>query len=165
MNNSRRNVLKGIVALGSASALALATPIWASALVTNSSKIHLIIANDNVGQSFLTGAKLVKEISIESTLVGSTSTQFIQQYQNILKQGKNQRIFGLVDDASAVLITDLARSADARVIWLEDHAISSTDNAKNLGTGLVGNNSKAINASTTNTMAFNKRYVSFLIES
>ena len=165
MNQSRRNVLKGIVALGSASAFALATPVWASALANNNSKIHLIVSNDNIGQSFLTGAKLVQDVSIQSTLVGSPTMQFVQQYQNILKQGKNQRIFGLVDDASAVLITDLARSADARVIWLEDHVISSNDNAKNLGLGLVGNDSKAINASTTNSMAFNKRYVSFLIES
>lgn len=164
MNTSRRNVLKGIAALGSATALALATPVWASAFTKNRA-IHIIIANDKVGQSFLAGANNVQSTKIESVLLSETSMQFLQQYQALLKKGKGQQIFGLVDDANAVLIMDLARSANARVLWQKDHIMQSNNAAQQLGLGLIANDQNAISASTTNNVAFNKHYVSFLIES
>lgn len=164
MNLSRRNILKGMVALGSASALALATPLWASAFTRNRS-IHLIVANDIVGQSFLTGANTVQATQIQSVLVSETSMQFLQKYQALLNNGKGKQIFGLVDDANAVLIMDLARSANARVLWQKDHIVQSTTSAKQLGLGLVSNDQTTLDSASADRTAFNKHYVSFLIES
>lgn len=160
MNTARRNVLKGIVALGSASALNLVSPLWASSNIANN-PIHLIVANDDVGHAFYKGANTVQSIAIQSSLHSATSLPFLEKYQNLLKT-KGQRIFGLVDDASAVLIMDFARSANARVLWQKDHVIHSNESAAQLGLGLVSN---AINPATKEQTAFKKHYVSFLIES
>lgn len=160
MNTARRNVLKGIIALGSASALNLVSPLWASSNIANNT-IHLIVANDDVGHAFYQGANTVKSIAIQSSLHSATSLPFLEKYQSLLKT-KGQRIFGLVDDASAVLIMDLARTTNARILWQKDHVIHSNESAVQLGLGLVSN---TINSAMTEQIAFKKHYVSFLIES
>ncbi len=160
MNTARRNVLKGIIALGSASALNLVSPLWASSNIANNA-IHLIVANDDVGHAFYQGANTVKSIAIQSSLHSATSLPFLEKYQSLLKT-KGQRIFGLVDDANAVLIMDLARTTNARILWQKDHVIHSNESAVQLGLGLVSN---TVNPAMTEQIAFKKHYVSFLIES
>lgn len=161
MNTARRNVLKGIVALGSASALSLVSPLWASSSDIANNSIHLIVANDNVGDAFYQGANTIQSIVIQSSLHSATSLPFLEKYQNLLKT-KGQRIFGLVDDASAVLIMDFARTANARVLWHKDHVIHSNESAARLGSGLASN---TISPAMTENIVFKKHYVSFLIES
>lgn len=160
MNTARRNVLKGIIALGSASALNLASPLWASSNIANQ-PIHLIVTHDDVGHAFYQGVSTVKDISIQSALHCATSLPFIEKYQSLLKT-KGQRIFGLVDDASAVLIMDFARTTNARILWQKDHIIHSNESAAQLGLELISN---TLNPVTKENISFKKHYVSFLIES
>jgi hypothetical protein len=50
---------------------------------------------------------------------------FVRDFNQLLRSGQPTRIIGLVDDASAALIVELARASGARVPWLGYHAASS----------------------------------------
>jgi hypothetical protein len=47
---------------------------------------------------------------------------FVRDFNQLLRSGQPTRIIGLVDDASAALIVELARASGARVPWLGYHA-------------------------------------------
>lgn len=126
MNVERRTVLKGLalsslagIAMGS-SGLSMANSVLGArpqpALPT------LALVSHEVAESvFLQGVNASpagRQVKVQRT---DLSLGFILGFEQRLRSGQPQRIIGLVDDASAALIVDLARSAGARVQWLGQH--------------------------------------------
>lgn len=126
MNIERRTVLKGLALSGlagvamSSSGLSMANSVLGTR--TGLALPTLVLVNNEVAESvFLQGvaASLAgKQVKVQHTDLG---LDFIQGFDKRLRSGQPQRIIGLVDDASAALIVDLARSAGARVQWLGQH--------------------------------------------
>lgn len=139
MSIERRSVLKGM-ALGSA-ALALGqTGLTqaAQAATANLRSPVLVLVNDAAAQSaFVDGVKANPSVAHASLLQVDSNLDFITAFQQRLRTLKGERIVGLVDDASGMLLLDLARSAGARVHWsgqhvtqqgISRHRVSVTDN-------------------------------------
>ncbi|MBP5059224.1 hypothetical protein [Pseudomonas chlororaphis] len=126
MNVERRTVLKGLalsslagIAMGS-SGLTMAHSVLAAqarpvlptlALVSNEAAESIFLQGGNASPAG-------KQVKVQRT---DLSLDFMLGFEKRLRSGQPQRIIGLVDDASAALIIDLARSAGARVQWLGQH--------------------------------------------
>ncbi|WP_375739969.1 hypothetical protein [Pseudomonas boanensis] len=126
MNVERRAVLKGM-ALGGLAGVAMGSSnlYMANAMAAPASRIAptLVLVNEAAaGSAFLEGiasSPAARTVTVERT---DLSLDFILALEKRLLSGKPQRIIGLVDDASAALIVDLARSSGARVQWLGQHS-------------------------------------------
>jgi hypothetical protein len=80
-----------------------------------------LVSNEAAESIFLQGVNASpagKQVKVQRT---DLSLDFMLGFEKRLRSGQPQRIIGLVDDASAALIIDLARSAGARVQWLGQH--------------------------------------------
>lgn len=126
MNVERRFVLKGM-ALSSLAGIAMSSAgISAanSALGTQPQPARptLVLVSSAAAQAaFLQGVNASpagKQVKVQRT---DLSLDFILGFEKRLRIATPQRIIGLVDDASAALIVDLARSAGAHVQWLGQH--------------------------------------------
>lgn len=142
MSIERRSVLKGL-ALGSA-ALALSQAGLAGAAQTAAAgtrKPVLVLLSDVDAQTaFMDGIKANPGVSQVSLLSTNHDLDFIAAFQKRLSTSKGERIIGLVDDASGMLLLDLARSAGAKVHWngqhvthkgVSRHRVSATDHSAN----------------------------------
>lgn len=130
MNIERRSLLKGMalgglagVAMGS-SGLAMSKAMLggqAQALPT------LVLVNgEALGTAFVEGVKASPAARFAEVQRTDLSLDFVLGLQQRLDSGRPQRIIGLVDDASAALILDLARSSGARVQWLGQHSANGS---------------------------------------
>ena len=126
MNVERRFVLKGM-ALSSLAGIAMSSAgISAanSALGTQPQPARptLVLVSSAAAQAaFLQGVNASpagEQVKVRRT---DLSLDFILGFEKRLRIATPQRIIGLVDDASAALIVDLARSAGAHVQWLGQH--------------------------------------------
>lgn len=126
MNIERRNVLKGM-ALGSLAGIAASSSglSMAQGVFGAPSRPMLpsltLVSSETAQSVFLQGIHAYTAnapLSVQRTDLDLT---FIQAFDQRLRSGQAQRIIGLVDDASAALMVDLARSAGARVHWLGQH--------------------------------------------
>ncbi|MDT4868202.1 hypothetical protein FQZ97_1031520 [compost metagenome] len=82
----------------------------------------VLVDSDAAGKAFLAGvgaSPAAGRAEVQRTDLG---LDFILGLEKRLSSGQPQRIIGLVDDASAALILDLARSSGARVQWLGQHS-------------------------------------------
>lgn len=142
MSIERRSVLKGM-ALGGA-ALALSQAGLASATQTTAagiSKPILVLVSDAEAQTaFVDGVKANPGVTRVSVLKTDHNLDFIAAFQQRLSTSTGERIIGLVDDASGMLLLDIARSAGAKVHWNGQHAtrngvsrhrVSATDSSAN----------------------------------
>ena len=126
MNVERRTVLKGLalsslagIAMGS-SGLTMAHSVLAAQARPVLPTLALV-SNEAAESIFLQGVNASpagKQVKVQRT---DLSLDFMLGFEKRLRSGQPQRIIGLVDDASAALIIDLARSAGARVQWLGQH--------------------------------------------
>ncbi|MCY1263158.1 hypothetical protein D9M68_157390 [compost metagenome] len=129
MNVERRSLLKGM-ALGSLAGVAMGSSSLslANAIVGGQPRIAptLVLVNAAVaGSPFLQGigaSPAARQVEVQTT---DLSLDFLQGVQKRLRNGQAQRIIGLVDDASAALIVDLARSSGARIQWLGQHSANA----------------------------------------
>lgn len=125
MNVARRSLLKGAAVGGlSAAALSASSLGMASSLLREPARPALALVSGNVAEAaFLLGARAsAASIEVQRTDLG---LPYMQQLAAQLASPQPQRIIGLVDDASATLILDLARSAGARVQFVGHHAASA----------------------------------------
>lgn len=131
MNIERRSVLKGM-ALGSLASIAASSSGLSMAQGVFGAQSRpllpsLVLVSSETAQSvFLQGINACTAntpLSVQRTDLG---LGFIQAFDQRLRSGQAQRIIGLVDDASAALIVDLARSAGARVHWLGQHRATAS---------------------------------------
>ena len=126
MSVNRRFVLKGM-ALGSATGLVLGGPAQALAGVATGPAgkamvpAALVLVNGGAPEpDFLGGAKAALGPQLQVQRVGS-NLDFVLDFERQLRSGQPMRVIGLLDDASAALVVDMARSAGARVQWLGQH--------------------------------------------
>jgi len=127
MNVQRRSFLKGM-GLGGFAGLTLGSPLsFASGTGAASAArpILVLVSEAAVGSAFLQGidaSAAGKPLEVQRTDLG---LEFIGTVGQRLRSTWPTRIIGLVDDASATLIVDLARSAGARLQWLGQHAVEA----------------------------------------
>ncbi|WP_150303164.1 hypothetical protein [Pseudomonas saliphila] len=126
MSVNRRFVLKGL-ALGSAAGLALggsaqALAGFATAPASNTVALPAwVLVNGGAAEAdFLHGARAALGAQVQVQRVGS-DLAFMLDFERQLRSGQPLRVIGLLDDASAALVVDMARSAGARVQWLGQH--------------------------------------------
>lgn len=126
MSVNRRFVLKGM-ALGSMAGLAMGSWVGALAGTTAGPTANLAgrpilaLINEGVAESvFVHGAMAASGSRLRVQRVGH-DLGFMLNFERQLRGGQPLRVIGLLDDASATLVVDMARSAGARVQWLGQH--------------------------------------------
>lgn len=125
MNVTRRFMLKSI-ALSSIAGMTMGSGVRALAGATNATiasgadKPILALVNTDVASSvFLQGAMAVGS-RLQVRTVGP-DLGFMLGFERELRRSQSMRVIGLLDDVSATLVVDLARSAGARAQWLGQH--------------------------------------------
>ena len=126
MSVNRRFVLKGM-ALGGAATLALGGSAQALAGIATApagspiATPALVLVNGSAAEAdFLHGAGAALGSQMRVQRVGS-DLAFMMDFERQLRSGQPMRVIGLLDDASAALVIDVARSAGARIQWLGQH--------------------------------------------
>ncbi|MGH8333634.1 MAG: hypothetical protein ACRER3_14830, partial [Pseudomonas fluorescens] len=126
MNVERRLVLKGM-ALGGLAGVAMSSTglTMANGVLGGQAQPGLptlaLVSGEVAESAFLQGISASpadRQVKVQRT---DLSLDFILGLEKRLRSGQPQRIIGLVDDASAALIIDLARSTGARVQWIGQH--------------------------------------------
>lgn len=126
MNVERRSLLKGMavgglagIALGSSS-LSLANSVLGRPVHAQAASLALVSA-EVARSAFVLGLQASPAAPALHVIPASADLAIVLDLQQRLASGQPQRLIGLLDDASAALIVDLARSAGARVQWLGQH--------------------------------------------
>ena len=165
MNITRRHVLKSMLTVAGVSSAALPLGVSATAVaeaLTKQKSTVVVVSPDDVGQQFLSGFQAQRSAHIAQILNSSTDLSFIQQLQQVLQAKGSHRVVGLVDDASATLVMDLARSANAHLIWEGQHTQLTEAHAVVLGQAFGGDMLSA--AHTANGRQNGGHHVSFMLE-
>lgn len=128
MSINRRVVLKG-AALASSVGLALggAIPALASAPNTPGRAAQTVLALVNHSAAaalFLQGASAAAGVELQVQRA-SLDMDVMLELERQMRSGPARRIIGLLDDASATLVVDMARSAGAHLQWLGQHSAAS----------------------------------------
>lgn len=123
MNANRRFVLKSM-ALSGMAGLAIGRSVralaGAAAAPAPAARPVLALVNPGAAESgFLHGARATGP-RLRIQRVGR-DLDFMLDFERQLRNGQPMRVIGLLDDASATLVVDMARSAGARVQWLGQH--------------------------------------------
>lgn len=125
MDANRRFMLKSL-ALSSIAGLSMGGSVRALAGTTaapaTATAVKPVLALVNPGAAeldFLHGAMAVGS-RLQVQRVGR-DLGFMLDFERLLRSGRPMRVIGLLDDASATLVVDMARSAGARVQWLGQH--------------------------------------------
>lgn len=126
MRVNRRFVLRGMAVSGVAGwfmqttrhALAgtAAMPVAAAA----GRPLLALVNDDTAGAVFLRGAKASSGTRLQVS-TASRELAFLLGVERRLRSGPSMRVIGLLDDAAATLVLDLARGAGARLAWLGHH--------------------------------------------
>nr|AAM92192.1 PcuX [Pseudomonas mendocina] len=129
MNIERRTLLKGMALGGLAGAAmgAFGLAMTKAMLGGQAQPLPTLVLVDGeaAGAAFLAGvgsSPAASKAEVQRTDLG---LDFVLGLEKRLRSGQQQRIIGLVDDASAALILDLARSSGARVQWLGQHSAAA----------------------------------------
>lgn len=125
MNMNRRFVLKSM-ALGGVAGLtmgrsmrALAGPPAAPAAGAAARPVLALVNADAAASGFLQGAIAAgPRLRVQRV---DRDLGFMLDLERVLRSSQPMRLIGLLDDASATLVMDLARSAGARVQWVGQH--------------------------------------------
>ena len=123
MNLERRTLLKGM-ALGAASGVALSLPggAFATRVAQRGSAPALVLLERPARDSaFLQGILAATSDASPHVLQASVDGAFLAALDAQLRAGG--QVLGLLDDASALLAVEHARSAGARVRWLGQHSV------------------------------------------
>lgn len=128
MNVSRRIFLKGIALSGLAS-ITLGrwdlSPANYVAAIPPARPILVLVSGEIEHSAFVQGIAATmpgKDPQVQRTDLGM---DFVQGLNQLLCSKQPNRIIGLVDDASAALIVELARASGSRMLWLGQHSASS----------------------------------------
>lgn len=125
MNVTRRFVLKS-VALSSIAGLTMGSSVRALAATTpaptarGAVKPLLVLLNEGAAVSVFLHGTLAVGSRVQVHTVGPDLGVMLE-LERELRRCQSMRVIGLLDDASATLVVDMARSAGARVQWLGQH--------------------------------------------
>ncbi|HKM36104.1 MAG TPA: hypothetical protein VJY83_00505 [Thiopseudomonas sp.] len=142
MSIQRRSVLKGMALSGAALALSQAGLAHAAHATPASARkpVLVLVSAVDAQTDFVSGVRANPGAAQVTLLQADHGFDFITAFQQRLSSSKGERIIGLVDDASGMLLLDLARSAGARVHWtgqhvtqngVSRHSVSATENSAN----------------------------------
>ncbi|AIL62310.1 hypothetical protein [Pseudomonas alkylphenolica] len=126
MSMNRRFVLKGM-ALSSIAGMAMAGPLRALAAGESpapSAAVRPVLALVSAGAAesvFLRGAQAAAGSQLQVQRFDHDLGRLLG-FERQLRSGQPMRVIGLLDDATATLVLDMARSAGARVQWLGQHS-------------------------------------------
>ncbi|OYD22655.1 hypothetical protein [Oceanimonas baumannii] len=124
MSIERRSVLKGM-ALGGLAGLTLGRAGSASAAPVAGSPagkpLLMLVSGAEAEAAFMAGVRANPAGQSAILLRTDSGMEFLSALQQRLHGARNERIIGLVDDASGALILSLARSAGARLHWSGQH--------------------------------------------
>lgn len=136
MSIERRSVLKGIALSGAAVALNQAGLVHAAQTTSAGSRkpVLVLVSDVDAQTAFFQGVKANPSVGQITLLKTNHGLGFIAAFQQRLKVSKDERILGLVDDASGMLLLDLARSAGARVHWAGHHVTQNGASRHQLST-------------------------------
>lgn len=128
MSLDRRTVLKGM-ALGSVAAPLLGRPLPALAgrmagFTGMSGLPALAVVGAAGGEAFAHGAGAWLDASLQ-VRHATREFAFLRELDETWRNGRPVRVFGLLDDASAAPLLDLARSAGASMPWLGQHRVQA----------------------------------------
>ena len=124
MSVDRRFVLKGM-ALGSLAGLTMgaALPSMAGLHAAPGSSagrpVLTLVGQGAENSAFVQGARAAGSQLVLQQV--DSSLAFMLDLESRLRSGQPMQVMGLLDDASAALVLDLARSAGARVNWIGQH--------------------------------------------
>lgn len=138
MQTDRRSLLKGLAAAGlavssagwiqaaSASTTPAATPAAAAANIAADSVLAVTSAGQGsaLDMAFVAGVQAAGKTS-HTGLQGLDSAAFNRLGQ-LLADGQDTVLIGLLDDASATLVLDLVRSAGGRVLSEQHHRVDAS---------------------------------------
>ena len=164
MQTDRRSLLKGLAAAGlavSGMGLAQAATVLAGKPAASADVLAVTSAlrSSALDTAFVAGVQSTARGAAHTGLQGLDSAAF-NQLGELLADGKDTVLVGLLDDASATLVLDLVRSAGGRVLAVENHRVDSAaaDWAKALGQSLTAGQPLT---TTTAAAAGNEARVSF----
>lgn len=126
MSVNRRFVLKGMALSGVAgmtmggSLQALASGVISPSAATATRPVLALVAADAAEPLFLQGASAAAGSQLQVQRLGRELDALLG-FEQQLRSGKPMRVIGLLDDARASLVLDMARSAGARVQWVGQH--------------------------------------------
>lgn len=127
MTVDRRFVLKSMV-LGSAAGLVSGRPVPVSANVPPAyvgvRPALALVGSGATETAFLRGARAAAGTELRVQQV-DRGLDYMLDFERRLRAGRAMRVIGLLDDAAAVLVLDLARSAGARIHWLGQHTAAA----------------------------------------
>ena len=129
MSVDRRFVLKS-VALGSLTGLTMGVSLSALAgrvqepAVGITQPVLALVTPGMDDSAFVRGARRAAGTSLRVRQVGH-ELDFLLGFERRMRDDRSLRVIGLLDDAAAVLMVDLARSAGARVQWLGQHTMEA----------------------------------------
>ena len=167
MQTDRRSLLKGLAAAG----LAVSGMGWAQAATATAGKTASAVAGSAdvlavtsylhgsaLDAAFVAGVQSTARGAAHTGLQGLDSAAF-NQLGELLADGQETLLVGLLDDASATLVLDLVRSCGGRVLAVEHHRVdgAAADWAQALGRSLAS--SQVMN--TTTAAAGKEARVSF----
>lgn len=131
MSNDRRLVLKGLAAAGLLAAMpwaqaSAAAPLADAGVADAATRVTPLVSGGALDAAFLAG---VRQATAQPA--GSLVTQPLQgleastyqQLNALLNDDTPTLLVGLLDDAAAILVLDLVRSAGGRVLSVEQHRI------------------------------------------
>lgn len=135
MSVDRRFVLKGM-ALGSLAGLTMGAALpsmaglQAAPGVSSGRPVLALVGQGAQDSAFVQGARAAgSQLKLQQV---DTSLGFMLDLESQLRSGQPMRVMGLLDDASAALVIDLARSAGARVNWIGQHVADARQSRHHL---------------------------------
>ncbi|GGH56916.1 hypothetical protein GCM10010975_16060 [Comamonas phosphati] len=146
MQTDRRTLLKGLAAAGLAvSGMGLAQAASAAGKAATSADVLAVTSalhGSALDSAFLAGVQSTARHAAHTGLQDLDSAAF-NQLSQLLADGQDTLLVGLLDDASATLVLDLVRSAGGRVLAVENHHVngSAADWARDLGRSLAAGQS------------------------
>ena len=163
MQTDRRSLLKGLAAAGlavSGMGLAQAATVLTGKPAASADVLAVTSAlrSSALDTAFVAGVQSTARGAAHTGLQGLDSAAF-NQLGELLADGKDTVLVGLLDDASATLVLDLVRSCGGRVLAVEHHRVdgAAADWAQALGRSLAS--SQVMN--TTTAAAGKEARVSF----
>lgn len=126
MSMSRRFVLKGMALSGAGLTMAGSLRALASTAgspisdATLARPVLALVTTDAAEPLFLQGAGAAAGSRLQVQRLGRDLDALLD-FEQQLRSGEPMRVIGLLDDARAALVLDMARSAGARVQWVGQH--------------------------------------------
>ncbi|MDD2729974.1 hypothetical protein [Malikia sp.] len=155
MSTDRRFVLKGLAAAGLLAAMpwAQASASAATPLADAAARVTPLVSGGALDAAFLAGVRNAAAkpagALVNPPLQGLEAATY-QQLDRLLNDDTPTLLVGLLDDAAAVLVLDLVRSAGGRVLSVEHHRIGAgsagQQRAGALGQALVAGADAAVTA-------------------